>query len=200
MGAPPASVYLASRSPRRRALLAQLGVTCEVLVPDVDESARDALAPARRVVQLARDKAAAGWHCAQRLRPIPVLAADTLIELDGNVLGKPRDRGHALAMLRALCGREHRVHTGVAVLQGSRCLSRHSVSRVRLRRSTAAEREAYWRSGEPADKAGAYAVQGLGAVLVSSLEGSYSGVVGLPLYETAALLAEFGVDVLGVRR
>ncbi len=189
-------VYLASRSPRRRALLRQIGVSYEVLGVRVDESAHATRAPAQRARALAEDKARAGWaHRARRLER-PVLGADTLIDLDGEALGKPSGRAEALSMLARLSGREHLVHTGIAVAQQERCTSRVVSTRVRLRASSAGERDAYWDSGEPLDKAGAYAVQGLGAGLVQSICGSYSGVVGLPLCETARLLAGFGVGIL----
>ena len=140
--------------------------------------------------RVARAKAAAIWERAQEL---PVLGADTTVVLDGVSLGKPRDRAHGLAMLAALAGREHRVLTAVALVSaaGTQCLT--STSTVRMRASSAQERDRYWDSGEPHDKAGGYAIQGLGAVFIESLQGSYSGVMGLPLFETARLLAAAGV-------
>jgi septum formation protein len=189
-----AQVYLASRSPRRRELLEQIGVHYAVLEVGVDETARRDLQPADQARQLACDKARAGWRAAARTLDLPVLGADTLIEFDGEVFGKPRDRDAALAMLARLAGQTHWVHTGIAVCAHQRCESSLSQTRVTLRSSTSAERLAYWYSGEPADKAGAYAIQGLGAVFVESVQGSYSGVVGLPLCETAQLLRRFGID------
>jgi len=190
-----AEVYLASRSPRRRALLQQIRLRYTLLDVNVDESARRDLRPEDQAQQLARDKAEAGWRAAERTRDLPVLGADTLIEFGGEVFGKPRDRDAALAMLARLAGQTHWVHTGVAVCAHQRCESSLSQTRVTLRSSTSAERLAYWYSGEPADKAGGYAIQGLGAVFVESVQGSYSGVVGLPLCETAQLLHRFGIDL-----
>ena len=181
---------LASASPRRQQLLAQIGVSHAVAVADVDESARDGEAVTAYVERVARAKAAAIW---ERGRELPVLGADTTVVLDGVSLGKPRDRAHGLAMLEALAGREHRVLTAVALVTaaGTHCLT--SASTVRMRASTAQERHRYWDTGEPRDKAGGYAIQGLGAVFIESLHGSYSGVMGLPLFETARLLAAAGV-------
>ncbi len=177
---------LASASPRRRELLAQIGVPHEVAVPDVDEAAGQGEAVTAYVERVARAKAEAVW---QRQQDLPVLGADTTVVLEGVSLGKPRDRAHGLAMLRELAGREHLVLTAVALVTaaGTRCLT--SASTVRMRASTPQERARYWDTGEPRDKAGGYAIQGLGAVFIESLQGSYSGVMGLPLFETAQLLA-----------
>ena len=189
-------VYLASQSARRRALLDQIGVRYVVLPVSVDESAHAELLPAERAQRLAVDKALAGWSSPERTRDLPVLAADTLIAFEGRVFGKPNDREHCLAMLASLAGHTHDVHTGVAVrAPGGRCDSMVSSTRVSMRASSASERSAYWASGEPRDKAGGYAVQGLGAVFVEAIAGSYSGVVGLPLCETAQLLRSFGVEL-----
>jgi septum formation protein len=147
-------------------LLEQIGVHYAVLEVDVDETARRDLQPADKARQLACDKARAGWRAAARTLDLPVLGADTLIEFDGEVFGKPRDRDAALAMLARLAGQTHWVHTGIAVCAHQRCESSLSQTRVTLRSSTSVERLAYWYSGEPADKAGAYAIQGLGAVFV----------------------------------
>lgn len=190
-----ASLYLASKSQRRRALLEQVGVGYQLLNVSVDESTRRDLPPEQQAQQLACDKAMAGWHAPSRTRELPVLGADTLIEFDGEVFGKPRDRRHGLAMLQRLSGHTHWVHSGVAVCLGERVETVVSRTRVSLRATSAAERLAYWYSGEPADKAGGYAIQGVGAVFVQAIEGSYSGVVGLPLCETAQLLRGFGIDL-----
>jgi len=123
-----------------------------------------------------------------------VLGADTTVVLDGRILGKPADKAQALAMLHALSGREHQVMTAVALASSSGCVTRLVTSRVRFRSIRSDEAEAYWASGEPQDKAGSYAIQGWGAIFVSALEGSYSGVVGLPLCETAQLLAAHGIE------
>jgi septum formation protein len=177
---------LASQSPRRRELLAQIGVPHAVAVPDVDEGVRAGEAVAVYVERVARSKAEAIWR---QLQDLPVLGADTTVVLDGRSLGKPRDRADGLSMLRALAGREHQVLTSIALVTaaGTRCVT--SCSTVRMRASSDQERARYWDTGEPCDKAGGYAIQGLGAIFIESLQGSYSGVMGLPLFETAQLLA-----------
>jgi len=186
-----APIVLASRSPRRSQLLAQIGIPHEVLAVDFDEARLPGEAPRQFVERLARDKAQhARAACAGTT---PLLAADTIVVLDGEIFGKPRDEADALAMLRALSGRSHEVMTAVAVCAGGTVRSAVSVSRVHFRELGEAECRAYWATGEPADKAGAYAVQGLGAVFIERIEGSYSGVMGLPLFETARLLQGAGV-------
>lgn len=190
---PEADLLLASRSPRRRELLQQIGLRFAPLDIAVDEGRAPGEPPSAMVERLARVKAVAGAaHAADN--PRPVLAADTAIALDGDVLGKPEDEAHALAMLARLSGRSHDVVTGVAVAHGPALETCVVSSRVTMRTLAPAETAAYWASGEPTDKAGAYAIQGLGAVFVERLEGSYSNVMGLPLYETAALLGRFGID------
>jgi len=191
--APP--LYLASSSPRRRALLDQIGVRYRTLPVSVDETRRDGEPAQDYVTRLALAKARCAWRSLPRAAPSPVLGADTVVVLDGEPLGKPEGRAQALSMLARLSGRRHRVISAVALVEGDREAVRLSVSRVSFRRISAAEREAYWASGEPADKAGAYAIQGRGAVFVRRLEGSYSGVMGLPLFDTADLLREFGIEV-----
>lgn len=186
-------LYLASQSPRRLELLRQIGIEPQVLAVDVDETPRAQESAEDYVLRLALEKARAGWSVQ---RAGPTLGADTSVVLDGHTLGKPRDREHALDMLAALSGREHRVLTAVAVVDGQDERQRLSDSRVSLRAITGQEAAAYWAGGEPADKAGAYAIQGLGAVFVEHLSGSYSGVMGLPLFETADLLGHFGVIAL----
>lgn len=186
-------IYLASLSPRRRELLDQIGVRHQVLTAPVDETPHPDESPEDYVRRLAVAKARAGHAQASDL---PVLGADTAVVLDGHILGKPDDREHGLAMLRALSGREHRVLTGVALLNGNHEDYRLSDSRVSFRSLDETEIGRYWDSGEPADKAGGYAVQGLGAVFISHLSGSYSGVMGLPLYETAQLLRAAGLSPL----
>ncbi|HSW13028.1 MAG TPA: nucleoside triphosphate pyrophosphatase [Solimonas sp.] len=186
--------YLASRSPRRLELLQQLGLRFETLPADIPEQPAPGESAADYALRMARDKALAA-----RLRapqPLPVLGADTDVVLDGRILGKPADREDALRMLAALSGREHEVYSAVAVAQGARIESALSVTRVRFGTVLPAAAEAYWASGEPADKAGAYGIQGLGAQFVREVHGSYSGVVGLPLYETVQLLAAFGIHAL----
>ncbi|GAB3369355.1 Maf family protein [Azotobacter armeniacus] len=188
-----ATLYLASGSPRRRELLTQIGVPFVPLAMVIDETPAPDETPAAYVERLARDKAAAGLASLAADRQAVVLGADTTVVLDGRILGKPGDRAEALAMLQALGGREHEVLTAVALAAAGRCAARVVRSRVAFRPLDAAEAEAYWATGEPLDKAGGYAIQGFAAVLVSHLEGSYSAVVGLPLCETAQLLAEFGI-------
>jgi len=195
MNAP--QLYLASGSPRRRELLQQLGLSFQVLPVDVDERPRAGEDPAAYVLRVARDKAEAGLRAAGREAERPVLAADTAVVLEGRILGKPRGRGDALQMLAALSDREHWVFSGVAVHSRRRRAEALSRTRVRFGPVPPQVAEAYWETGEPVDKAGAYAIQGRGAVFVARIDGSYSGVMGLPLYETADLLAAFGVAVLG---
>jgi septum formation protein len=187
-------LVLASASPRRSALLSQIGVRHRVVAPQLDESRHAQESIERCVQRLAQQKA---LQVSARLEDaeVPVLGADTAVVLDGAMQGKPRDREHALDMLARLSGREHSVLSAVALARHGSVSCRLSRSVVRLRTLSSAECAAYWASGEPADKAGAYAIQGLGAVLVESLSGSYSGVMGLPLLETAALLAAAAVPV-----
>ena len=197
-------VYLASASPRRRELLLQLGLRYEALSADLEERPDAGETPAAYVLRLACLKAeAAVQRLAQRdasRPPAPVLAADTEVVMDGQVLGKPHDREAGLAMLAKLSGRSHQVLTGVALWSGGRLHSALSESRVWFRVILPGEAAAYWDSGEPADKAGGYAIQGRGAIFIERLEGSYSGVMGLPLFETARLLREAGVDVIGGKK
>ena len=188
-------IYLASQSPRRRELLAQIGVEHEVIRVEVDETPRPGEAPAEYVLRLALAKARAGREALGGQPDRPVLAADTSVVLGNRILGKPRDRDHALEMLGKLGGHEHRVLTGVA-LAGREEQTRLSVSHVHFRSISPEEAAAYWASGEPADKAGGYAIQGLAAQFVSELQGSYSGVMGLPLYETAEMLRREGLGLL----
>ena len=188
-----ASLHLASASPRRRELLAQIGVPFVTLIAAVDETALPGEPAERYVERLAREKAQAGLAALSDPTDAVVLGADTAVVLDGRILGKPADRAECLATLTALSGREHQVLTAVALASAQRIESRVVASRVRFRPLRAGEAEAYWATGEPCDKAGSYGIQGLAAVFVSQLEGSYSAVVGLPLCETAQLLGEFGI-------
>lgn len=187
------ALYLASRSPRRRELLEQLGLTYAPIAADVDETPLPGEDPRRYVARMALAKARAGRLAARTAHP--VLGADTAVVCDERILGKPADAEEALAMLRLLSGREHRVLTGIALL-GQREQTAVSETRVSFRVIEPAEALAYWASGEPRDKAGAYAIQGRGALFVEHISGSYSGVVGLPLFETAALLAREGIQSL----
>lgn len=188
-----ATLYLASGSPRRRELLAQIGVPFVTLIASIDETALPGEPAERYVERLARDKALAGLATLVDAGDAVVLGADTAVVLDGRILGKPADRAEALATLAALSGREHQVLTAVALAAGGRLESRVVASRVSFRTLAAGEAEAYWASGEPCDKAGSYGIQGLAAVFVERLEGSYSAVVGLPLCETAQLLGAFAI-------
>ncbi|PSS58009.1 nucleoside triphosphate pyrophosphatase [Pseudomonas sp. BBP2017] len=189
-------LYLASGSPRRRELLTQIGIPFTPLSASVDESPLPNEAAPAYVERLARAKACAGLAALLPLAAnaaLAVLGADTAVVLNGQILGKPVDRDDALAMLAALSGREHQVLTAVAVADQQRCLSVCVTSQVCFRPISCQEADAYWASGEPLDKAGAYAIQGLGAVFVQRIEGSYSAVVGLPLSETAELLGQFAI-------
>ncbi len=187
-------LVLASASPRRKELLRQIGLCFRQEPAEIDEAPRRDERPTDYVARLAREKAQA---VARRSQGLPVLGADTAVVIDDRILGKPRDAAEAADMLRRLSGRIHEVMTAVAVTDGRRIAEAVSVSRVHFRELTEAEIAAYWATGEPADKAGAYAIQGRGAVFVKHLEGSHSGVVGLPLYETARLLEAFGIRVVG---
>jgi septum formation protein len=187
-------VYLASGSPRRRELLQQIGVSFRVVGTAVDEAVRIDETPRAYVLRLATAKADAGWDRSRDATDVPVLAADTAVVLDGKILGKPADRQDAENMLRQLSGRTHEVLTGIALRTAGGVRSRISRSEVTFRTIAANEAQAYWETGEPHDKAGAYAIQGRAAVFVADLRGSYSGVMGLPLFETAELLAEAGVS------
>lgn len=186
-------IYLASASPRRRELLEQIGVRYELLRVDVPELRDPAESPEEYVLRVALAKARAGLGLLEAGDSRPVLGADTEVVLDGEVLGKPRDRDDAIGMLQRLAGREHLVLSGVALVAGEQEQSRLSVSHVRFRLIGDDEALAYWHTGEPADKAGGYAIQGQAATFIERLEGSYSGVMGLPLFETTQLLAQFAI-------
>lgn len=188
--ATPALLCLASSSPRRRELLTQIGVPHRVRAADIDETVRPGELPRRYVVRMAREKALAVRAGGEAL---PVLAADTTVVLEGEIHGKPRDRADGLRMLARLSGRTHLVLTAVALAAGSRLATRLSASAVCLRALTPEECAAYWDTGEPCDKAGSYGIQGYGAVLIRSLTGSHSGVMGLPLMQTAELLRAAGI-------
>jgi len=186
-------IILASASPRRCELLAQIGVSFEQQVADVDETPRRGEAPGDYVARVALDKARAAQR--QRGAAVPVLGADTAVVVDAQILGKPRNVRHAREMLRLLSGRAHEVYSAVA-LAGEREAVAVNCSKVWFAAISDSVIDAYWRSGEPCDKAGGYAIQGLAAAFITRLDGSYSGVMGLPLYETARLLHDFGIQVL----
>ena len=194
------SIVLASASPRRLELLRQIGVHADVRPVDIDETPLPGEAPDALALRLARAKALAG---AAVVRPgARVLAADTVVELDGELFGKPRDRDEALHMWARLGGRTHRVLTAIALAVAGEPVVRGealSVTEVSMRALSAREAADYWDSGEPCDKAGGYGIQGRGAVFIEHIRGSYSGVMGLPLYETARLLHSDrpGGDVAG---
>jgi septum formation protein len=189
-------VYLASGSPRRRELLQQIGVPFRVVGAAVDEAVLPGEDCAMYVARLAAAKAERGWvwSCGAGLgegspdAAVPVLAADTAVVLDARIFGKPRDKSQALDMLRQLSGRTHEVLTAVALRTAAGTLSSISRSEVTFRAISEGEAQAYWETGEPRDKAGAYAIQGRAAIFVAALRGSFSGVMGLPLFETAELL------------
>lgn len=187
-------IYLASRSPRRAELLRQVGVVFELIELDVDESVEPGEQAADYVRRVAEEKAWAGIGV--RERDLPILGADTAVVVDGDILGKPSGREEALGMLARLSGRTHRVLSSVAVADGDTCHVALNETRVTFRSLAPAEAAAYWATGEPADKAGAYGIQGMGAIFVQRIEGSYSGVMGLPLFETARLLERYGISVV----
>jgi len=189
-------VCLASVSPRRRELLAQIGVPHIVVGADIDETVQIGEAPRDYVVRMARQKA---LTVRERGESLPVLAADTTVVLDDVIYGKPRDREDGLAMLGRLSGRTHAVLTAVALADSHGVAVQLSVSTVRFRDLSSQECAEYWETGEPRDKAGGYAVQGAAAVFIESLSGSYSGVMGLPLFETAGLLRAAGIPYWGER-
>ena len=183
---------LASASPRRRQLLDLIGVPHLITPADIDETPHASEAADEYVMRLAREKAEAIWGLHQDL---PVLAADTTVVVNQEILGKPESEADAAAMLGKLSGREHLVHTGVALRTGPSVKVGISTTQVWFESLTPAQIHAYWASGEPQGKAGAYAIQGLGAVFVSNIAGSYTGVMGLPLFETAQMLRHAGIPV-----
>lgn len=192
MGTP--ALVLASASPRRKALLAQIGVEFRQQVAAIDETPRPDESAEDYVSRVALEKARAVQRAGAG--GLPVLGADTAVVCDGQPLGKPLDFAHAREMLASLSGRAHEVFSAVALVDAARERVAVNRSKVWFRQITDNEMTAYWASGEPQDKAGSYAIQGLAAIFVQRLDGSYSGVMGLPLYETARLLQDFGIRVL----
>jgi len=187
-------LYLASQSPRRQELLQQLGVRFAVRSHAIPEQVRPGEGPQDFVTRLALAKAAAVWDSLDHAERCPVLGSDTVVYIDDRILGKPCSYAEGMAMLQTLSGRTHQVLTGVAVVSGTQSVC-VNVSEVTFRKLTAREIEEYWRTGEPQDKAGAYAIQGYAAAFVAHLAGSYSGVMGLPLFETAQLLQKHQVPI-----
>lgn len=186
-------LVLASASPRRSELLTQIGVKHHKMAVDICEDKLPDETAMQYVERLAREKAEAGFKLAGS--DLPALGSDTSVVVDGLVLGKPVDEQDAVSMLMRLSGRVHQVMTAVAVCDAQRCISQVVTTDVTFVNLTQAQCRRYWQTSEPCDKAGAYGIQGLGAVFVASISGSYSAVVGLPLMETASLLAEFAVPV-----
>ena len=199
-------IYLASRSPRRLELLQQMGIACKTVLlreetnrsRDVDETPLASENPFVYVERMAKMKAEIGVLRARQraMPPMPLLGADTIVVFNGTIFGKPADQADARRMLKLLSGTQHEVLTGVAITDGTRLLHDTSISRVRFRDLTDAEIAAYIATNEPMGKAGAYAIQGMGAVFIERLEGSYSGVMGLPIFETSMLLSQFGIKAV----
>ena len=190
-------LYLASGSPRRREILEGLGLHLERIHADIDESVLPGETAVAYTERLAREKAAAGWQVVSNcgLPSHPLLAADTTVVLDGEIYGKPADAEDARRMLRAFSGRSHQVVTSVAVREGEQLELATSITEVTFKPLTEDDIQRYIDSREPFDKAGAYGIQGKAAVFVARIEGSYTGVVGLPVYETAQLLGKFGYQL-----
>ena len=192
------TIYLASRSPRRAELLQQIGLNFTVLPSDIDETPLLNELSHEYVVRLAAEKAQACFAKLQMDQAdlYPVLAADTTVSVDGRILGKPQDDADAVQMLSSLAGRWHEVHTGIAVATTTGVKTAISTTRVEMPKLSDEKILAYVATGEPSDKAGAYGIQGLASTIIKRIEGSYSGVMGLPIYETAMLLEQAGIRVL----
>lgn len=189
-------IILASQSPRRRQLLEQMGLRFRVVTAHIDETMDPALPPEAEVARVCGEKTMAVEAGADDV----VIGADTIVVADGRILGKPRDEKEAAAMLRLLSGREHQVLTGLSVRKGTQAKTIVETARVRFRELAPREIQAYIASGEPMDKAGAYGVQGLGAVFITGIQGDFYTVMGLPVCRLTGLLRELGVPVLGVGR
>jgi len=186
-------IILASASPRRSELLEQIGVRFTILATDIDESRLNNESPDDYVSRLALEKSRAGFS--RQDKALPSLGADTIVVCDRQIFGKPKNQAEAETMLMALSGKVHTVMSAVAVSQGPCSSSRLTKTLVRFRTISQSECQTYWQTGEPQGKAGGYAIQGRGAIFVDHIEGSYSGVVGLPLSETAEILGEFGIPL-----
>lgn len=191
-----AQIILASASPRRRELLSQIGITAMVQAVDIDESKKQNETVLAYVERLAREKANRGFEVIKNPEKLPVLGSDTIVEIDGEILGKPDNRQHAKEILKRLSGEKHEVHTAVAIVMGDKTFLKVSSTAVRFKTLQAQEIEQYVASGEADDKAGAYAIQGIAAQFVENINGSYSGVMGLPLFETVELLEQCGISPL----
>ncbi len=187
-----AQLILASASPRRKELLEQLKLKIIIQAVELDETPKPSEKPLAYVKRLAAEKSAL---CAATNTSLPILGADTAVVLDDMIMGKPLDKEDFLLMMSRLSGRTHQVFSAVS-LRGKEHWHTVNITEVTFRKIKEPEIQAYWGSGEPADKAGGYAIQGLGGLFVESINGSYSGVVGLPLFETAQLLAKQGIDLL----
>jgi len=206
MSSHPPRIYLASQSPRRRELLKQIGVPFDPLLlrndprreVRVDEAPREGEAPVDYVQRISREKAQAGWEALllRKLRPYPVLAADTTVTLDGRIIGKPENNEHALQILSELSGSRHQVLTAVAIAFEARLELRLSTTTITFATLSEARIRRYLLTGEAHDKAGAYGIQGHAGAFVQHIDGSYTGVMGLPLYETVELLQSFGVATI----
>lgn len=192
----PPDLLLASASPRRHELLQQLGLSFAVCSPDIDELHCADEAIADYACRMAREKAQAAWQQIQPATPTVLIAADTCGELDGELLGKPRDFANAQVMLRQLSGRVHHIHSAFALFDGQMLQVRNVISAVTFRNLSDDEIQRYWATGEPQDKAGAYAIQGIGAQFVAHLDGSYSAVMGLPLFELSQALNDYHIRTL----
>ncbi|MEH6624844.1 MAG: Maf family protein [Motiliproteus sp.] len=186
-------LVLASHSPRRKELLQQIGVSFSSCGADIDETHCAGESPAQYVQRLALQKAQAVQH--QFGDDAVIIGSDTAVVCDEHILGKPKNQQHCVEMLMQLSGRQHQVMTSIALLDGERSLAKVVTSQVFFRTLSKIECQSYWQTGEPKDKAGGYGIQGLGAVFVKHIEGSYSAVVGLPLMETAELLGQMGVAI-----
>jgi septum formation protein len=186
-------IILASASPRRSELLKQIGISHRIMAVDINETPLANESPLAYVERVAAEKSAA---CQVLLNDnLPVLSADTSVICDGEIMGKPLDLDHAISMLSRLSGRSHQVYSAVS-LRGDQHWQALSISEVKFKSLSTDEIIAYWQTGEPCDKAGAYAIQGLASTFIESITGSFSGVMGLPLYETAQLLAKQGIKVI----
>lgn len=193
---PTTQLYLASASPRRRDLLTQLGLHFERIDVEIDERPVADESPQSCVERLACAKAEAGWHAAQRVHAMPTLGADTIVVVNSTILGKPVSRDDAQRMLRLLSGRAHQVMTSVAICYNKQVTASTVISDVYFKTLSEHEISAYEATGEGRDKAGAYAIQGVGGMFVKRIAGSYSAIVGLPLFETTQLLRGCGTVVL----